>query len=299
MSDVAVPEQPLHNARNDPTGSSNIKEYFAKYPNSTASQCCRVLRLDYHKYGGRARKIKHDLACWRKSIAPVTPSDGRPLNALASVHRVEFGFKDRVPVAYVSALAQKAAAGRVEGVWYRSPNRNGQLEYFDSQVSVRVYPKSGTCRITPRESMRFGDVRVYVEDALAKGLPARALLSDAFSDMMNGLQLASRHRTFYVGQITPFKVGFYRQSLGLSILADGSHADHLEVHENWPTWIPPLLEFQRSQAQAIEANTKVLSDFASQIEKHLNAVRGIGKAADRLNEAVNNLTLTIRRKELV
>lgn len=173
--------------------------------------------------------------------------------------------------------------------WYRSSNRNGQLEYFDEHVSVRVYPKSGTCRITPRRPLAFEELRVHVDDAFAKVLPSRALLSDSFKRMIDGLQTARRHRTFLVGPMTPFKIDFYRGSYGLSILADKSHPRHLEVLEDWPAWITALFEAQRGHSFEIQNNSKVLAEFASQIKRHLHVMEGIGLAADRLNEAIHYL----------
>ena len=286
---MGVGIETLRNARNDPALSHKIKEYFYKYPNSTAKECCRALDLDYLKYGGRARKIKHDTIRWMQSTVAVTDSHGQLPKPLTSVHRLEFGFEQPVPAGFVAVLEEKACAGRVEGAWYRSPNRNRQLQYFDENISVRVYPKSGTCRILSRRPLGFEDLRVHVEDAFGKALPTRAYLGDSFKAMISGLQVARRHRTFQVGPLTPFKVDFYRNSLGLSILADASHPECLEVHENWPTWIPPLLEFQRSQTQAIESNTKVASEFASQISTHLHVMQGIGSAVDRLNETIDRL----------
>lgn len=280
---------PLRNARNETSVSHNIKQYFTEHPHSTAKECCRSLILDYSRYGGRARKIKHDIIRWMQSTVPVTDPHGQLPKSLTSVHRLEFGFQEPVPASYVAVLEEKALAARVEGAWYRSPNRNRQLEYFDEHVSVRVYPKSGTCRIHPHQATTFDDVRVHVEDAFANVLPARAVLSDSFQEMMNGLQVARRHRTFHIGPVTPFKVDFYRPSLGLDILADGSHPEHLEVRENWPAWIPPLLELQRN-------NTTALSQFASQISSHLHVMQGIGQAADRLNEAVRHLAQIINYK---
>jgi hypothetical protein len=264
----------------------NIKEYFRKFPKSTARECCRMLGLDYSKYGGRARKIKYDITRWMQSTVPATDSHGQLLKSLTSVHRREFGFKEPVPASYVAVLEEKALAGRVQGAWYRSPNRNRQLEYSDDRVSVRVYPKSGTCRVLPRQGMTFENVRIHVSDAFARVLPASAVLSNSFQEMINGLQVARRHRTFHIGPVTPFKVNFYRSSLGLDILADGSHPEHLEVRENWPAWIAPLLELQRN-------NATVLSQFASQISSHLHVMQGIGVAVDRLNEAVRDLVQTI------
>jgi hypothetical protein len=291
---MRVLDEPLRNARNDATVSVNIKQYFCKYPNSTASQCCRSLAIDYEKYGLRARKIKHDLIQWRKSIVCVTPNHGRPLGALP-VHRLEYTFMDPVPPSFILALEEKASASKVEGAWYRSPNRNRQLQYSDKSISVRVYPKSGTCRILAREPLSFDDLRVHVEDVFENALPPHVYFDVSFEKMIKGLQVVRRHRTFPVGPLTPFKIDFYRDPLGLYILADASHPECLEVHENWPTWIPPLLEFQRIQTHAIDSNTKAVSEFALQIRSHLDAIRAIGLAADRLNEVIRSLTLAINR----
>lgn len=286
---IGTSGESLRNARNNPEASASIKQYFTRCPNSTARECCKVVGLNYEEYGGRARKIKYDITRWMRSTVPVTDPHGQLPKSLTSVHRFEFGFEEPVPAGYVAVLEEKALAGRVEGAWYRSPNRNRQLEYFDKHVSVRVYPRSRTCRIHPRRSMMFDEVRVHVEDAFAKVLTARALLGDSFQEMMKGLQVARRHRTFHIGPVTPFKVDFYRPSLGLDILADGSHPEHLEVRENWPAWIAPLLQLQRN-------NTMALSEFASQISSHLSVMQGIGLAADRLNEAVRDLARMISYK---
>lgn len=280
----------LRNDRNDASVSSKIREYFTKYPKSTARECCRAIDLNYQKYGGRARKIKHDLAHWIQSVIPVTEANGQLLKSLTSVHKLELHFKEPVPVSYVAVLEEGAVAGRVDGAWYRSPNRNRQLQYFDEHISIRVYPKSGTCRILPRRRMTFDDVRVYVEDAFAKVLPTQAILSESFGEMMNGLQVARRHRTFHVGPLTPFNVKFYRHSLGLDILADGSHPEHLEVRENWPTWIPSLMELQHN-------NTMVVSQFSSEIRSHLHVMHGIETAVDRLNETLDHLSKIVALKE--
>jgi len=281
-------EEPLRNAGNGVTASMTIKQYFSTHRNSTARECCRVLGLDYQRYGGRARKIKHDLNRWRQSITPVTYQYGRPPKPLVSVHRMEWRFRESVPASFIVALGQKAQAGRAEGIWYRSPNRNKQLEYSDAQVSIRVH-QNGTCRILPRRCMTFDDFRAFIEDAFSKSLPARDILSDSFTRMMNGLQVSRRHRSFRVGQITPFKLDFYHSSLGLDILADTSHPEYLEIHENWPSWIPVLMEFQRVQNSAIESNTRVLSEFTAQIKSHLDVLSGIVTVVGRLSEATEAL----------
>jgi hypothetical protein len=195
---------------------------------------------------------------------------------------LEYTFIDPVPPSFILALEEKASASKVEGAWYRSPNRNRQLQYSDKSISVRVYPKSGTCRILAREPLSFDDLRVHVEDVFANALPPHVYLDVSFEKMIKGLQVVRRHRTFRVGPLTPFKVGFYRDSLGLDILADASHPECLEVHENWPTWIRPVLELQRN-------NTTVVSQFSSQISSHLHVMQGIGLAVDRLDKTLDRL----------
>jgi hypothetical protein len=143
--------------------------------------------------------------------------------------------------------------------------------------------------------MSFDELRVIVEDGFAKVLSAKDLLSDTFDHMINGLQVARRHRTFCIGPVTPFRIGFYRESHGLDILADRSHPEHLEVHESWPTWLSAMLEHQRNQSLALGNNTRVVGEFASQIQSHLHVMEGIGLAADRLNEATRNLIRAIDR----
>jgi hypothetical protein len=285
----------LRNNSNSPDISMAIKEYFNKYPNSAPRECCRQLGLDYRRYNGRVRKIKHDLKIRRQSISPVTHHnhDGRSLKPLVGIHRQEYRFAKPVPEDFVLILEERAQPCRVEKAWYRSPNRNRQLEYFNDYVSIRVYPKSGTCRILPHRTMPFDELRVKVEDVFAKVLSAKDLLSETFDHMINGLQVARRHRTFCIGPVTPFRIGFYRESHGLAILADRSHPEHLEVHESWPTWLSPLLEHQRNQDLALENNTKVVGEFSSQIRSHLHVMEGIGLAADRLDEATRNLVRAI------
>jgi hypothetical protein len=138
--------------------------------------------------------------------------------------------------------------------------------------------------------MTYAEVRASVEDAFASGLSPRALLSGSFGQMISTLGLAQRHRTFHIGPVTPFKVPFYKDTLGLDILADRSHPECLETHERWPSWIPPLFEFERSQASALERHTEVLSEFTSQIRLHLEALKEIALATADLRGVVDKLS---------
>jgi len=289
----------LRNNCNDHEISLNIKEYFRNFPNSTGKECCRVLGISYEKYGGRARKIKYDFIKWRKMICAssgVSNGKGRLLNRLNPIHRLEYSFKEPVPEDIVDVINERALPNKAPDIWYRSPNRNKQLTYFDSDIHVRIYPKSRNSRIFPRKAMSYEGLMVRVKDSFFHVLPSNVLFSDSFNDIINSLQVKSRHRVFPVGAITPFRNSYYRYSLGLEILADKSHPNYLEIHESWPTWIIPLLDSQRSQNSIIEDNTKAISEFASQIKSHLHVMEGIGKAVDRLNDATHNLAGTQKQQ---
>ena len=279
--------RPFCNDRNDGNESSCIKKFFFEHPHSTPKHCCNALGLDHKIFGGRARKIKHDLSQWRRTI--VTDEQGKHLK-----HHIDYGFKGPVPDGILLLLQEKACTGTRGDGWHQSSNRNGQIDYVNSHVRIRVH-RNGTCRVFPKVRMQFDDLRICVDDAFCNSLPIRCIQSVPFNEFITGFQVMGQHRTFPVGLITPFKNNFYKESLGLSILADGSHPKHLEVKERWPSWIPVFFEFQRNQRLIAEGHTKVISEFAKQIQSHLHAIDGIGVAADRLNAAVQTLNHALDR----
>jgi hypothetical protein len=253
----------LYNTSNDNKVSLKIGDYLSKYPNTSPKECCRILNISHKVYGNRVRQIKHRIKKRKESIVPVT-QDGRVVKAHKTVHHTEYNFKEPMPESYILVIEEKAKKVRIKGEWYHSPNRNKQLYYFDDDVSIRIYPKSGTCRINARRDMPFEELRVKIENIFAEILPARSTLSSCFKDMINGLQVSQRHRIFPVGPLTPFKNRFYRDSLGFDILSDKSHPEHLEVHEHWPTWIPTLFEGIRELKKSVDANTQALHDLRNE-----------------------------------
>jgi hypothetical protein len=164
---------------------------------------------------------KSQLKKWR-----ATKVYGRPQKALVSAHRFEWEVERGLPVDLLVKV--KATAGlhlpRVEdakpvGVWYVIPNRNRQLEYHDEFVSVRVMPQSGTVRILPAVDLDYKEFEDRVWDAFLKA----ELTSKECDRIAQALRVSDRHKTFRVGPVTPFKIDYYRDSLGLVIGADGSH----------------------------------------------------------------------------
>lgn len=294
---IGADDKSLRNTCNDSEISILIKKYFSRYPNSKPKECCIALGISYEKYGNRVKTIKCRLKKWRESIVSVT-KDGGVLKPLNPTHRIEYEFKDKIPVGYISILNEKAKQNRVHGEWYRSPSRNKQLQYINNDIFIRVYPKSGTCRILPSRTILYEEIRVKIDNAFARILPSRVLLSDTYESMISGLQIKQRHRVFPVGPIFPFKNEFYRNSLGITILADKSHPNYLEVNEYWPTWIPKLFESHSSLGFLIENNTKTLAEFALQIKCHLEVMKGIGLATNQLNKTISKLNHAADSKKM-
>jgi hypothetical protein len=286
----------FHNNSNDCIIHANIKKYFLRFPNSTPKECCRILGINHKKYGNRAKTIKCRLKKWKESLVSVTKY-GQVLNPLKSTHRSEYEIKDKIPACYISILEEKANNSKIIGEWYRSPNRNKQLQYVDNHIFIRIYPKSGTCRILPRKIISFEEIRIKVDNAFAKILPSKFLLSNDFENMISGLQIKQRHRVFPVGPISPFKNEFYRRSLGINILADESHPNNLEVHEYWPTWIPRLFESHNNLEFLIENNTRTLAEYAKQIRCHMEVMEGIRLASNQLNKTISKLNHAIEGKK--
>ena len=101
---------------------------------------------------------------------------------------------------------------------------------------------------------------------------------------------SERHRTFKVGPVTPFKIDFYKDPLGLTIKADGSHPEHIEAVEGWPSWIKP-------QLRALGAQTEAITALTEQIKLHLEVMKGIGEATKDLKVSTDLLRKTLSRED--
>ena len=239
----------------------------------------------------------------------------RPLKALNASHRVEWGVEGGLPSMFLSVVKLAAEKCRPKvldskpvGVWYVIPNRNRQLMYLDPFVSVRVMPKSGTVRILQGKKLNYLEFENQVWDAFNKsGLRT----SDCDNVVVKLLKVRDRHRSFHVGPVTPFKIDFYKESCGLTILADGSHPDCVETIEDWPTWVQPLIRAQAAQTQSVtmqikanEKQTEAITLLTDQIRLHLAVLQGINvgveKQADvneKLGEIVNSLYKVMKHKK--
>jgi len=259
-----------------------IRLYFWRFPHESARQCCKVLHLDYDYYKNLCYRIKSET---KKLLEGKVK--GRVL--VVPCHRGEWRsgkpLRDDV-VATIEFEALKRRPGRLDpkpvDEWYVIPNRNRQMQFLNDFVSIRVFRKSGTCRVLPRKPMDRDSLKIYVQNAFFKaGLDVKDC-----EDLSEKLEPHSQHRVFKIGPVSPFKIDYYKDSLGLTLKANGSHPDHLETVEDWPSWIKPLLNAQHEDRE-------IVHELALQIKAHLKVQEGTGQAVDRLNEAVDRLNETL------
>jgi len=269
--------------------TNKIRDFFWKFPDASTKQCCKDLDLNYDYYKNLCYRIKSETKEQQRSKVK-----GRVLRVPS--HRLEWRTEKPLPVAVVAAIEFEALKRRPRrgdpkpsGEWYVIPNRNRQMQFINDFVSIRVFPKSGTCRVLPRKPMDFESLKIYVQNAFFKaGLDLRDC-----EDLSEILEPHRRHRVFRIGPVTPFQIDYYKDSLGIIIEADGSHQEHIEVSEDWPTWIKP-------QLHAIAKQTETTTELAKQISLHLSVMKGINVAAKGLADVVKRLngTLNCEREPL-
>lgn len=267
--------------------TERIRKFLWKFPNSSPKEACRILNLDYKKYRNMVSVEKCNLKRWIG-----TKILGRLPKPLVSAHRVEWSLEKPLDMPTLLALGDQAARrkpsldqARPVDEWYVVPNRNNMREFHNGFVTVRVFPKSGTVRVLAGQDMDFEILRRHVMIAFLKGG-----LDTKTAELKSRLLVpAERHRTFRVGPVTPFKIDFYKDPLGLTLKADGSHPEHIEAVEGWPSWVKPLLESQARQTQSQERQTEAITALTDQIRLHLDVMKGIGEATQGLKESVNLL----------
>jgi hypothetical protein len=285
-----------------------IDELLWAFPKSSPKEVSRLLTLRlfpsqpvennhpqiYKQYKNMISVRKSQLNKWR-----ACKDYGRPLKALQVTHRIEWEVEKSLPVELllrVKAVGSKRRP-RVEdakpvGVWYEIPNRNRQLEYHDDFVSIRVLPQSGTVRVLAAKD--FVDYKEF-EDRVWDAFLKAELTTKECDSVVQKLRTTDRHKVFKVGPVTPFKIDYYKDSLGLELVADGSHPLHIEAHESWPTWIRP-------QLHAVGLQTEAITMLTEQIKLHLGVMQGIEKvslkqaeATDKLVSAEDKLTKSVTR----
>ena len=237
--------------------SEKIRKILLENPNSSAKHVCEKLGLNYSECRNLIYKVKHQV----KNLNDY----GRVQKSPCQRHRVEWCVVGGVPDAIVNRLFEVCVYGNRVGKpilnnWYVSKNKNKMLCYVDDDIRVRVF-KSGTCRVLSSRKMSQLEVQRAVRDAFIIGIGSEdSEWLDKFT-----IDVMSQHRTFPVGQdIPPFKIPHYRDSLGLTVKADKSHPQHIEVEESYPLWVRDLIKSQ-SVNQAMLA--EVLGSLISGNEK--------------------------------
>jgi hypothetical protein len=268
--------------------TERIRKFLWKFPKSTPKEACRILNLDYKKYRNMVSVEKCNLKKWMG-----TKVLGRLPKPLLSAHRVEWSLEkalDMPTLLVVGAVAERRrprlSDPRPVDEWYVVPNRNNMREFHNEFVTVRVFPKSGTVRVLAGQEMDFEILRRHVMIAFLKaGLPSSK------ADLKSRLLVpAERHRTFRVGPVTPFKIDFYKDPLGLTLQADGSHPEHIEAVEGWPSWIKP-------QLRALSAQTEAITALTEQMKLHLEVMKGINDATKDLKVSTDLLRKTLEPKQ--
>jgi len=268
--------------------TERIRKFLWQFPNSSPKEACRILDLPYKKYRNMVSVEKSNLKRWM-----ATKIYGRLPKPLLAAHRVEWSLEKPLDMPSLLVLGAEAgkrkpslAQARPVDEWYVVPNRNNMREFHNEFVTVRVFPKSGTVRILAGMDMDFEVLRRHVMIAFLKGglAPDKAELKSRL------LIPAERHRTFKIGPVTPFKIDFYKDPLGLTLKADGSHPENIEAVEGWPVWVRPYMMATAQQTEAITALTE-------QIRLHLDVMKGINEAVKDLRVSTDLLRKTLTEKE--
>jgi len=170
---------------------------------------------------------------------------------------------------------------------YSEEDKEKVIEQLKKNVAVRFrcgFCRMETCRVLPRRRLDFESLKGAVQTAFFM-----AGLDFPVCESVSGkLEPQIRHRVFKVGTVTPFEIDFYRDSLGITIKADGSHPQHIEVPEDWPTWIKP-------QLQAIADQTEVIRRPTGQLRLHLQVMEGIKAVTGEQKTCTQKLTEAIEK----
>lgn len=269
--------------------TERIRLFFFSYPHSSAKQCCEMLGLDHKKYGQMCRNIKSQT---KKLLQG--DIQGRVLSPL--VHREEWRVESlgRATLDAVRFEACRRQPSRDQpkpfDEWYVVPNRNRMMLLRNDYVTIRVFPKSGTCRVLPAKPMPYEWVKIAVQNAFFKaGVDLK--LCEEISET---IEPKARHRIFKVGAVTPFKIAHYKKSLGLTIKADGSHPNFIETEEDYPAWIKPLLTSFARNTEALDALRtdfpqqlgRIASSFEESMREHLEIIKVFREESIMRSEAV-------------
>lgn len=256
--------------------TKQIRGYFCSHPHAVAKQCCRDLGLSHKKYAQMCYNIKSDV---KKHLEGKKPNRLKCGRLSRFVHRVEWHLAEALPKHILNIIwgeASKRCLGRGDvpplGKWYVVANRNRMMKFTNVIIDVRVFPKSGTCRVLQRQPSDWNLVRVNFEAALFE---ANLDWRDC-EKLSCTLQYPTRSRVFLVGEKVPsFKIDHYKKSLGLTVKADRSHPEHIEFDESYPAWVVQEI-YSRERLSA------EITRFANELSRHADVLEKLEQLARKL-----------------
>jgi hypothetical protein len=258
--------------------TEQIRSYFLRYPHSNAKQCCGDIGLSHKKYAQMCYNIKSDV---KKQLEYKKPNRLKRGRLIRFVHRVEWRPPEALSENVLNAIWSEASKRSLKrgdvlplGKWYVVANRNRMMKFKNEWIDVRVFPKSGTCRVLQRRSSEWNVVRVNFEYALFEAkLDWRDCEKLSFT-----LQYPTQSRVFRIGEQVPlFNIDYYKKSLGLIVKADRSHPEHIEFDESYPVWVNQ--EIYRRERLSAE-----ITRFANELSRHSDVLEKLEQLADKLQE---------------
>jgi len=212
-----------------------IITFFRDHPHSSPKEACFRLGLDYRKHGQYVRNLKslvnrnyrNQVLVGHQQAPKISPFLGKygaatiPSGPRPRIHALEMSLSEPLSAEHVSLIGR--AAGRGEGGWSLSSNRNGMLVFRGSGIALRVW-RTGRASLVSSlpdgESALSAFIGALVSAGLKRG-PAIVYASR--------LEYVGHHEVFRVGKT--FLVSNPNPFVEVKAVAmDGSHPNDLELH---------------------------------------------------------------------
>lgn len=243
-----------------PTLKQRAESLLEKYSNIQPMEMCRILDLNYKKYGATMSSYKSD---WKKS-----KSEKRLHLFRLSMHRVRFfgyALKQldlKVPRIREAALAAGWCQTRAYNkmiVW-KSPKRLGRVTWF----------RTGRINCWVKKPANKGKLMQLLANAFCK----TDLVSDikVFMTWAETFRLKGAKLVYKTGQVLPYaRISLLKDSNGVIVLmGDSSHPDALEIQFIYPTWaernellFEQTLKALQIDAEAFQQLSKMMKDLTT------------------------------------
>lgn len=255
--------------------TSRIRNYLTVHPESMPKHVCKALGIDYETYRNMVSVVKSTLRSHY--------GHGRPHRPHRLVWTTMLSSED------LTVVKGACADHKVKHRWYRCSNRNRMICFIGDEASVKIW-ETGRVRIEPHMNMSEKDCQDFLWETLVMGAGVH---SKHANQIVNSLETASRHVVFPIGgSLPPFRINHYRNSLGISICADKSHVNALEIEESWPPWVKVLISRSLERAKADLALAKNLESHVEVMKDIRKEGKNIVSATEKLNEILDKRITT-------